>query len=115
MQSPAQRVFFLAAIVIAGSLCVPAAAAADQQTLTGTVSDSMCGQQHMEADAVKCTRACVGHGAKYMLIVGEKVYSLNTTDKALRAKLDEQAGSKATVTGNVNGIAVDVISVAPAK
>ena len=75
----------------------------------------MCGQQHMEADAAKCTRACVGHGAKYTLVVGDKLYSLNTTDKALLNKLDQQAGSKATVTGAVNGIAVDVSSVTPAK
>lgn len=115
MRSPAKCIFFSVTIVIACFLSASAAAAVEQQTLTGTVSDSMCGQQHMEADAAKCTRACVGHGAKYTLVVGDKVYSLNTSDKALRAKLDEQAGSKATVTGNVNGIAVEVASVTAAK
>ncbi len=115
MQYAGKRVFFVAAILVVSLFSVYGSAAADQQTLTGTVSDSMCGQQHMEADAAKCTRACVGHGAKYTLVVGDKLYSLNTTDKALLNKLDQQAGSKATVTGAVNGIAVDVSSVTPAK
>ncbi len=91
------------------------ATASDKQTLTGVVSDSMCGAQHMEADAAKCTKACVGHGAKYILVVGDKLYSLNTTDKTLLASLSQQAGKSATVTGTVNGVAVDVSSVAPAK
>jgi hypothetical protein len=91
------------------------AKAADQQTLTGVVSDSMCGAQHMEADAAKCTRTCVGNGAKYLLVVGEKAYSLNTSDKALLGVLNEQAGKNVTVTGTVNGVAVDVSSVVPAK
>ncbi len=91
------------------------AATVDKQTLTGMVSDSMCGAQHMEPDSAKCTRACAAHGAKYILVVGEKLYSLNTTDKGLLNTLDQQAGSKVTVTGTVNGVGVDVNSVAPAK
>jgi hypothetical protein len=107
---------FVFLVAVFGSLFISSpASAADKQTLTGLVSDSMCGAQHMEADAVKCTRACIGHGANYTLVVGDKVYSLNTTDKALLNKLNEQAGSKVTVTGTVNGIGVDVSSVTPAK
>jgi len=69
----------------------------------------------MEPDAAKCTRDCAQHGAKYTLVVGEKVYALNTTDKALLNTLNEQAGSKVTVTGTVNGVGVDVSSVAAAR
>jgi len=101
--------------ILCASWFVGLAAAGDKQSLTGVVSDSMCGAQHMEADAAKCTKACVGHGAKYVLVVKDKLYSLNTDDKALLASLSEQAGKSAIVTGTVNGVAVDVSSVSPAK
>lgn len=91
------------------------ASAAEKQTLTGTVSDSMCNTQHMGGTPADCTRNCVGHGAKYTLIVGDKIYALNTTDKALLAVLDKEAGRNVTVTGSVNGVGVDVNSVVPAK
>lgn len=89
--------------------------AAEKQTLTGTVSDSMCNTQHMGGTPAECTRSCIGHGAKYTLIVGDKVYSLNTSDKTLLAVLDKEAGRNVTVTGSVNGVGVDVSSVVPAK
>jgi hypothetical protein len=89
--------------------------AAEKQTLTGEVSDSMCGTQHSMGPAVECTRACAKRGSKYLLVVGDKLYSLNTDDKALLAVLDQQAGKKATVTGTVNGVGVEVNSVVPAK
>ena len=39
-----------------------------------------------------------------MLVVGEKIYALNTDDKAVLAMLNQQAGKNATVTGTVNGV-----------
>lgn len=111
-----KRAFYLAALAIFGILAASGAAvAADKQTLTGEVSDAMCGTQHMQSPAAQCTRTCVGHGAKYTLLVGDKVYSLNTDDKSLIAVLNKEAGSKVTVTGTVNGVGVDVSSVVPAK
>ncbi len=109
------RVLFFAALALIAAVSSSPAAAAEKQTLVGVVSDSMCGAQHMESDAAKCTRACAAHGAKYILVVGERLYSLNTTDKGLLDTLSQQAGSKVTVTGTVNGVGVDVTSVAPAK
>lgn len=91
------------------------ASASEKQTLTGTVSDSMCNTQHMGGTPADCTRNCIGHGAKYTLIVGDKVYALNTTDKTLLGVLDKEAGKNVTVTGSVNGVGVDVSSVVPAK
>jgi len=91
------------------------ASAAEKQALTGTVSDAMCNTQHMGGTPAECTRNCVGHGAKYTLIVGDKVYALNTTDKTLLGVLDKEAGRNVTVTGSVNGVGVDVSSVVPAK
>jgi hypothetical protein len=91
------------------------AGAADKQTLTGEVSDAMCGTAHMQGTPAECTRVCTGRGAKYTLVVGEKIYALNTDDKDALATLSQQAGKNATVTGTVNGVAVEVSSVAPAK
>ena len=49
-----------------------------QQSLTGTVSDAMCGAKHMqEGSAADCTRVCVKGGSKYALVVGDKVYTLS--------------------------------------
>jgi hypothetical protein len=89
--------------------------AVGKQTLTGEVGDAMCGAKHMEGAPAECTRTCVSHGSKYALVVGDKIYVLNTSDKAVLALLDQQAGKKATVTGTVNGTTVDVSNAVAAK
>ncbi len=91
------------------------ALAAGKQTFTGEVGDALCGRQHMEGTPAECTRECVSKGSKYALIVGEKIYVLDVTDKAALATLDQQAGKHATVTGTLNGDTIEVSSVAPAK
>ena|ERR1700730_7253665 len=88
------------------------ALAGRKQTFTGEVGDAMCGTKHMEGTPAECTRACVSHGSKYALVVGEKIYVLDTTDKAVLATLDQQAGKNATVTGVLNGDTIEVSSVA---
>lgn len=108
-------VFVTSLSVLFLALASISVAAADKQTLTGEVSDAMCGSGHMQGTPAECTRVCVGRGSKYALVVGEKVYALNTEDKTALATLSQQAGKNATVTGTVNGVAVDVSSVAPAK
>ncbi len=91
---------------------VPALAAGKSQTLTGEVSDSMCGVKHeMPGKAADCTRACVKHGANYSLVVGDKVYTLQTSDQAALDTLDKLAGAKAQVTGDVDGTTIAVKSV----
>jgi len=89
--------------------------AGGKQNFTGEVSDAMCGRKHMEGSAADCTRACVQHGSKYSLIVGDKVYILETSDKAALATLDKQAGKNATVSGTLNGDSLEVSSVVAAK
>jgi hypothetical protein len=90
----------------------PAKASTAPRTLTGTVSDSMCGAHHMEKDksAAECTRECVKKGTKYALVVGKRVYTLDGHE----AELEKVAGMKATVKGKVSGETVAVQSVAPA-
>lgn len=96
-----------------GLAAVPALAAGKSQTLTGEVSDAMCGVKHeMAGKAADCTRACVKHGSKYALVVGDKVYTLESADKAALDKLNDLAGAKAKVTGDVDGTTITVKSVA---
>jgi hypothetical protein len=92
-----------------------AAWGAAKQTFTGQVSDAMCGKEHMQGTPTDCTRACVQHGSKYALVVGDKVYTLETSDKAALATLDKQAGKNATVSGTLDGTTLTVSSVAAAK
>jgi hypothetical protein len=99
--------------LLAGLAAVPALAAGKSQTLTGQVSDAMCGAKHqMPGDAGGCTRACVKHGSKYALVVGDKVYTLETSDQATLDKLNDLAGASAKVTGDLDGDTIAVKSVA---
>jgi hypothetical protein len=103
----------LGTVLVAGMAVVPAMAGGKTQTLTGQVSDVMCGAKHqMPGKAADCTRACIQHGSKYALVAGDKVYTLETTDKAALDKLNELAGEPAKVTGEVDGDTVNVKSVA---
>jgi len=100
------------ATLLFGLATLPAFAAGKTQALTGTVSDTMCGAKHEESSkAADCARGCVKHGANYALVVGDKVYTLQTSDKTALDSLDKLAGAKATVTGDVDGTTVSVKSV----
>ena len=48
-------------------------AAGKTQTMTGQVSDAMCGAKHQMGTPADCARSCVKHGSKYALVVGDKV------------------------------------------
>ena len=84
--------------------------AASMMTLTGTVSDAMCGAKHPVADAAACTKDCVKKGSDYALIVKDKVYTLKA-DATAKAELDKLAGHLAEVMGDVDGTTVTVKSV----
>jgi hypothetical protein len=95
---------------------LPAAFAGKSDSVTGTVTDAMCGAKHMmEGDPAACLRACVQKGSAYALVVGDKVFTLDTKDKATLAKLDQLANAKATVKGSTKGDTIAVSSVAAAK
>ena len=113
MKFLAQRLAFsLLTLVLSIGLSVSSAFAAKGKTFTGTVSDSMCGAKHaMPGAPAECTRACVSKGSKYALVVGDKVYTLDTSDKATLDTLDKQAGSKVTVTGTEKDNTIAVSSV----
>ncbi len=84
-----------------------------EKTLTGTISDAMCGATHMAKDKTPadCTRLCVQQGQKYALVVGKKVYTLEGHE----AELNNLAGQKATVKGTLSGETLTVASVAPTR
>jgi len=88
------------------------AVAGRKQTFTGEVGDAMCGRKHMDGTPAECTRSCVAHGSKFALVVGEKIYILDTSDKATLAALDTLAGKNVTVTGILDGDTIAVSSVA---
>jgi len=97
------------------TLAAGAAFAASGKSYTGTVSDSMCGAKHaMAGDDAGCTRACVAKGSKYALVVGDKVYTLDTQDKAALETLDKKAGAKVTVAGTEKDNTIKVTSVTAA-
>jgi len=108
-----RRAIFLAVLgpVFLAGVIVTAAHAANT-TLAGKVSDAMCGASHMMAGSeAACAHECVKGGSKYALVVGDKVYTLETSDKATLDKLGELAGSNARVTGEVKGDSIVVKSV----
>ncbi len=85
------------------------ALAQSETTLTGTVTDAMCGAKHMMQgeSPEKCTRECVKMGSDYALVVGSKVYTL----KGHAADLNKYAGAAVTVSGKLDGTTVTVESV----
>ncbi len=107
---------YLGALLVAGTLLagIPWAQAAGQKkTLTGTVSDVMCGVKHKMADAgaAECTRKCAQMGSKYALVAGGTVYELEGKSD----EIDKLAGQKAKVSGTVDGKKIQVASIGPAK
>jgi hypothetical protein len=108
------RLLLFNVVVIAGVVSAPAFAVS--QTYTGIVGDAMCGAKHvMPGDAAACTRGCISKGSKYALLIGDKVYVLDTMDKALLATLDKWSGEKVTVSGTAKDNTITVTSVKTAQ
>ena len=104
------------AVVVLGAGLAVSSFAAKAETFTGEVGDAMCGAKHdMGGSKADCTRDCVKQGSKDALIIGDKVYTLETKDKAAADQLDKLAGMQAKVTGTADKDTIQVSSVAPAK
>jgi hypothetical protein len=95
-----KRTFTIGVFSVVASLPIWAA----QQTLTGEISDSMCGASHagmgdMGKNPKECTAGCVKGGAKYVFVSNGKVYAIqNQYFGALAAN----AGAKVQVAGDVD-------------
>ena len=106
----------LATVVILGAGMAMPSFAAKAETFTGEVGDIMCGAKHeMGGSKADCTRDCVKQGSKYALIVGDKVYTLESKDKGTLDQLDKLSGMQAKVTGTADKDTIQVSSVAAAK
>lgn len=92
-----------------------AAWAAKTVTVTGTVTDTMCGLHHMMKGAAKCTRECVKSGSGYALILHHQVYKLTALTHAETHVLYMRAGQSVTITGSFSGKTLHVNSLRPAK
>jgi hypothetical protein len=111
------QVWMATVVLSTGLAVVSSMAASSPQTFTGKVSDAMCGAKHTEAGIAPadCVRACIQKGAKYALVVGDKVYTLSTSDQAALDELNKLAWEQAKVTGTASGDTISVKSVAAAK
>jgi hypothetical protein len=91
----------------------PFLALAQQQSLTGVVTDSMCGAAHMAKDKTpaECTQMCVKDGMKYALAAEKKVYILEGRE----AELAKLAGQKVTAKGTLKGDTLSVQEVTASK
>ena len=75
-------------------------------TFVGVISDASCGPRHkmMDKSAQECARACQRAGSKYVLVAGEKIYTLHG-----RANdVGYLAGQKAKITGSLQGNSIKV-------
>jgi hypothetical protein len=91
---------------------------AADQTLMGTISDSLCGASHKDMGKKmtdrECTQACTAKGAQYLLAADGKVYKLTNRD----ADLKTHAGHLVNLTGDVKGDTIKVLKIempAPSK
>jgi hypothetical protein len=101
----------LSLVVSLGSLF---AAAAFAETLSGTVSDSMCGAKHEAASAADaaCVKKCVKGGASAVLISDGKVYQIAMDSQS---KMMPLLGKKVTVMGKLDGDTIEIASAQAAK
>jgi hypothetical protein len=84
-------------------------------TYTGKVTDEMCGAKHTMMSGgsdADCVRMCTAGGSAYALVVGTRVYTLSTTDKAVLATLNKHAGERVAVKGTLKGTTITVHTVA---
>ena len=109
-----KRIFTVGVFCLIGSLSISAA----KQTLTGEISDSMCGASHagmgdMGKNPKECTAACVKRGAKYVFVSKGKVYGIQNQDFGTLAA---NAGARVQLVGDVDkdGKTITVTKIAPA-
>jgi hypothetical protein len=103
----------ISALFLFVALSTVAASAQSSQTLTGTVSDAMCGAHHMIQGLApaQCTRKCVKEGSDFALVSGGKAYTL----KGDKSQFDKLAGQNVIIKGKVDGQAITVDSIAATK
>jgi hypothetical protein len=82
-------------------------------SFSGMITDSHCGARHMRnthQNSAECARACFRHGASYVLVDGDRRYTLVGGE----ADLSKLAGERANVVGTLQGNAILVNSASAA-
>ena len=109
-----KRIFIVGVISLVPSFSMSAA----QQTLSGKISDSMCGGSHTEMGDMgknpkECTAACVKGGAKYIFVSKGKMYTIQNQDFSTLAA---NAAVMVQLTGDVDkeGKAITISKIARA-
>jgi hypothetical protein len=114
MKRMARRaILALAVVLMAGGAAIYTRADGAKRTLTGVVTDAMCGKTHdmKGMSDAECTRMCVKGGSAYALVVGDNVVELRGDSP----ELYKYAAQKVTVRGTMHGKDLLVESVKPAK
>lgn len=110
-----KKAFPLLSLAIVAAATASFAGAKDKR-FTGTIGDTLCGREHsMSGSSLECIRECRGKGSNFSLITNDKVYNLETEDKAILDILEGQEALRVTVTGALDGNNIAVTSVKPAK
>lgn len=84
----------------------------DISTFSGLITDSHCGarhQRHSNLTPEDCARSCIRNGATYVLVNGQHRYHLSGNEESLNKLL----GTRATVTGTLQGETISVSSAGP--
>lgn len=99
-----KKLFMLVLTLLVSGCMVMAAG----KTFKGTVSDEHCGAKHATAsdEAAGCVAKCVTGGAKYVLVSGGKVFSVDPQDK-----FADFAGKSVKVTGTLKGTTITATAV----
>ena len=85
-------------------------AAISAQTYEGIITDSRCGAKHsarLSRMAADCTLLCVRDGEQFVLINGDKMYTLEGDPVVLK----HAAGERVTIVGTRNRNSISVLSV----
>ena len=88
-------------------------ALAASQIVEGVVSDSMCGKTHMMPGktATQCTEECIKKGSNYVLVAGDKTFTL----AGKKAAIAPFAGKHVRVQGNLIDKTLTVTAINNAK
>ena len=84
----------------------------DLATFSGLVTDSYCGARHQRYSNLtpeNCARACLRNGATYVLVDGDHRYKLSGSKESLNKLL----GTRASITGTLQGETISVSSAGP--
>jgi hypothetical protein len=89
-------------------------AAAFAETMSGTISETMCGAKHHTGSAadVACVKKCVKAGSSPVLVSDGKVYQIAMDSQS---KVMSLLGKNVTVMGTLNGDTIDIKSAKAAK